>query len=128
MLIGPDGRWRDDLWLDDRIAVAAPEDPSESGDPPGLAAPLPINTCSRDSLILLPGVGPVLAGRIDDVRRQGVCFLTPADLQQVKGIGPTLASRLESLVVFLPAEESLADIQAGNSEPPPDAEPPIAPH
>jgi hypothetical protein len=73
---------------------------------PVLTTPLPINTCSRDSLTLLPRVGPVLAGRIAEARLAGLVFRTPADLERVKGIGPALSARLAPLVLF--AADSLA--------------------
>ena len=103
LLLGPEGRWRDELWLDDLLAAASAsaageEEPAK----PVLTDPLPINTCSADSLTLLPGVGPVLAGRIDGVRMAGVVFRKAEDLEQVKGIGPALSARLAPLVVFLP--------------------------
>ena len=63
---------------------------------------MPINTCSLDSLCLLPGVGPVLAGRIVQARAAGMVFRRAADLQAVKGIGPRLAARLDSLVLYAP--------------------------
>jgi len=100
LLIGPQGKWRDTLWLDHLIAepvAAAAEDRPRK---PELTAPLPINTCSIDSLTLLPGVGPVLAGRIAETREMGLVFLTPEDLEEVKGIGPALSARLAPLVVF----------------------------
>ena len=55
-----------------------------------------------DSLTLLPRVGPVLAGRIDEARMAGVVFRNAEDLKKVKGIGPALSARLAPLVVFLP--------------------------
>ncbi|MBK7188217.1 MAG: helix-hairpin-helix domain-containing protein [bacterium] len=66
----------------------------------GPAAPLAINTCSVDSLQMLPGVGPVMAGRIDAARRQGVVFRKPADLLGIKGIGPATVSRLAPFLDF----------------------------
>jgi len=63
LLIDPHGNWREHLWLDDLVAgpdaAVAKEEPPK----PVLTTPLPINTCSSDSLTLLPGVGPVLADR-----------------------------------------------------------------
>lgn len=99
-MIDVDGAWRDDLWLEQYLPAAPSEDDSGGPSPPVLTAPLPINTCSTDSLKLLPRVGPVLAGRIDQCRREGLVFGSTADLQRVKGIGPVLAARLETLVVF----------------------------
>lgn len=67
-----------------------------------LDAPLPINTCAAESLVLLPGVGPVLAERIARARAEGLRFGGPDDLRKVKGIGPKLAARLDSLVRYAP--------------------------
>ncbi|MBU8870069.1 MAG: helix-hairpin-helix domain-containing protein [Gemmatimonadales bacterium] len=100
LLIGPEDRWRDSLWLDDWVLAPEKQDTASKEARPVLTTPLPINFCSTDSLTLLPGVGPVLAGRIDEIRRRGVVFQSVADLQEVKGIGPALSARLESLVVF----------------------------
>jgi competence protein ComEA len=60
-----------------------------------------------DSLTLLPGVGPVLAGRIQEVRAEGHIFRNAEDLRTVKGIGPALSARLAPLVDF--AVEVAAD-------------------
>lgn len=100
LLIGPQGRWRDELWLDDFLPAVAAEESDREEKQPRLVSPLPINTCSRDSLTLLPGVGPVLAERIDEARRRQGGFASLDDLRTVKGIGPVLAARLESLLVF----------------------------
>jgi competence protein ComEA len=109
LLIGPDGRWRDDLWLAAAVA-AAPAPAQAAPERPVLTTPLPINTCGEDSLTLLPRVGPVLAARIAAARREGLVFRSGADLQRVKGIGPAMAARLETLVVFqAPAEADSQD-------------------
>ena len=142
LLVGPDGAWRHELWLDavleptaaggeisdseagpsgsaTAMAVTAPgagpAPEAATGTPPegdrttrspasrrkgGPAAPLAINTCSVDSLQMLPGVGPVMAGRIDAARRQGVVFRKPADLLGIKGIGPATVSRLAPFLDF----------------------------
>jgi competence protein ComEA len=144
LLVGPDGAWRDDLWLDELVEAPTTADPNEAptgtaapaggtpgmpesvgstlvpapiapiaptraesgptrarrGTRPALAAPLRINRCSADSLQLLPGVGPVLAARIDEARRGGIIFRAPADLLTIKGIGPAAMARLAPLVIF----------------------------
>nr|MEE4269150.1 helix-hairpin-helix domain-containing protein [Candidatus Krumholzibacteria bacterium] len=100
LLVGPDGSWRPHLWLDEVVASPALAGPEPAPEKPRLTLPLPINTCSLDSLTLLPGVGPVLALRIHEVRLEGVVFQTPADLKQVKGIGPALSAKLGSLIDF----------------------------
>jgi hypothetical protein len=100
MLVDPQGQWRQELWLDELVRPASAETATEPEAEPRLTLPLPINVCSRDSLTLLPGVGPVLADRIDKVRETGVVFRRPEDLKIVKGIGPALSARLGAVVDF----------------------------
>ena len=108
MLVGPDGQWRQHLWLDELVQSAETALAAEIPTKPRLTGPLPINTCSADSLTLLPGVGPVLADRIDAVRREGKVFRSAKDLELVKGIGRVLSARLGLLVVFSAADSSSA--------------------
>lgn len=98
LLVGSDGRWREHLWLD--AVVAAEEPAARATARPQLTTPLPINSCGADSLLLLPGVGPVLAARIDEARRGGLIFRNDSDLQTVKGIGPRLAAKLDTLLDY----------------------------
>jgi len=100
MLIGPSGKWREHLWLDALLEGPATAQASQKKAKPVLTSPLPINSCSVDSLTLLPGVGPVLAGRIADARREGLIFGNAEDLRRVKGIGPALSARLDTLVQY----------------------------
>ncbi len=100
LLLGPEGQWRKQLWLDELVLSADPARAEEIPPKPQLTTPLPINSCSQDSLTLLPGVGPVLADRIEEVRRSGTVFRTPGDLEIVKGIGPKLSLRLGPLIDF----------------------------
>ncbi len=100
MLITPDGAWREHLWLDELVLAPGGAEAAEKARKPELTSPLPINTCSVDSLTLLPGVGPVLAGRIQDIRAEGHIFRNAEDLRMVKGIGPALSARLAPLVDF----------------------------
>lgn len=102
LLVGPEGKWRDELWLDDLLADPAQAAVADTPEKVILTDPLPINTCSVDSLTLLPRVGPVLAGRIDEARMAGIVFRNAEDLKLVKGIGPALSARLAPLVIFLP--------------------------
>ena len=100
LLITPDGNWREHLWLDEIVLSPADAAAAEKAPKPVLTSPLPINYCSVDSLTLLPGVGPVLAGRIEEVRADGHIFHNAEDLRLVKGIGPALSARLAPLVDF----------------------------
>ena len=107
MLITPEGQWREHLWLDEIVLASGAAEVAQKAPKPELTTPLPVNTCSVDSLTLLPGVGPVLAGRIQDVRAEGHIFRNAEDLRIVKGIGPALSARLAPLIHF--AVEDSAD-------------------
>ncbi len=100
LLLGADGQWRENLWLESSV-YAGPEDgKNKKTKKIVLTTPLPINTCSVDSLTLLPGVGKVLAGRIAEARLSGLVFSCADDLKTVKGIGPVMCRKLEALVIF----------------------------
>lgn len=111
MLVTVDGQWREHMWLDEIVLPAAASESSKKPSKPVLTSPLPINTCSVDSLTLLPGVGPVLAARIQEMRTQGFIFAQKEDLKEVKGIGPALSDRLAPLVIYTvkSAPDSLAE-------------------
>ena len=110
MLLGPDGRWRDDLWLEQTLP-APPQDETPAAEArPRLTAPLDINHCSVDSLVLLPRIGPVLAARIDAGRSEGLIFRNAGDLQRIRGIGPVLAARLDTLLVYAEADDDSAAV------------------
>lgn len=71
-------------------SAAAPPTPAVSTPAPAIAAaprPVNINTAPAEELEIIPGVGPVLAGRIVERRARGR-FRRPEDLLGVKGIGP----------------------------------------
>jgi competence protein ComEA len=57
-----------------------------------------INTATIAELDALPGVGPVLAQRILDWRRQNGRFTAVEELSYVKGIGDAVLARLRPLV------------------------------
>lgn len=59
-----------------------------------------VNTASATQLETLPGIGPVLAGRIITERASGGPFRTVEDLQRVSGIGEARAEALRPLVTF----------------------------
>ncbi|MFI4894109.1 MAG: ComEA family DNA-binding protein, partial [Phycisphaerales bacterium JB058] len=86
--------------------VAAPEsDPapkpaeSEPRDV-GIQKLVNVNTASSAELQLLPGIGPVMAGRIIEDRTIYGLYRSPADLDRVKGIGPKTLEKLTPLIRF----------------------------
>jgi competence protein ComEA len=66
-----------------------------------------LNQASRAELLLLPGVGPKLAARIEEYRQRQP-FRTLADLRRVPGIGPATFERLRPWV-RCGSEEPTAD-------------------
>ena len=73
----------------------APADPTVSGAVVG--GRVDLNTATAAELDALPGVGPVLAQRIVDHRKQGP-FTSVDQLDDVPGIGPARAAELAELV------------------------------
>jgi competence ComEA-like helix-hairpin-helix protein len=59
------------------------------------SAPIDLNHASAVELDALPGIGPVLAGRIVEHRDRHGPFRAPDELLAVRGIGPNLLARLE---------------------------------
>jgi competence protein ComEA len=65
-----------------------------------LHQPLPINRADRDSLEMLPGIGPRLAQAIvNSIERDGP-VADPVALQRINGIGPKMADRLAPMIRF----------------------------
>lgn len=97
-----------------RRPVPAPEPARELATPAGPAAPAPagagpvaaaapgapldLNGAGEAELDRLPGIGPVLAGRIVAHRAAHGPFRSVEDLLAVPGIGPRLYARLAPLV------------------------------
>jgi len=86
-----------------------------SGVTPGeVAAPVDLNQAGLAELDALPGIGPVLAGRILQHRNAHGPFREPEDLLAVPGIGPRLFERLRPRIrVGSPAASA-----AGSGAPP----------
>ncbi|RFU20039.1 ComEA family DNA-binding protein [Geodermatophilus marinus] len=88
-----------------QIAVGVPgagagTDPAAAGAGAGAggASPVDLNAATAADLDALPGIGPVLAGRIVDHRAQHGRFTSVEQLDDVPGIGPTTYAELAPLV------------------------------
>lgn len=82
--------------------VTLPAAPPSGAGPTGSGPHVDINRASAEELDALPGIGPVLAERIVEWRRENGRFRDPDDLEAVSGIGPALRARLEPLVRIRP--------------------------
>jgi competence protein ComEA len=71
---------------------------AQSAGSAGSAGPLDLNTATAEQLDGLPGVGPVLAGRIVDWRTTHGRFTSVDELQQVQGLGGKKFETLRPLV------------------------------
>jgi competence protein ComEA len=81
-------------------------------------AQLDLNTASATELRQLPGIGPILAGRIVAQRERAGAFRSVSDLRQIAGIGP---ANLEALGPYLYVSRTTSTGVASNpdSDPPP---------
>lgn len=87
----------------EQVLVGVPVPP---GVPPGTGtgtgadqvAPLDLNLATAEQLEQLPGVGPVLAGRIVEYRTEHGGFRSVEQLHEVSGIGPKRFADLEDRV------------------------------
>ena len=62
--------------------------------------PIDVNHASAVQLEALPGVGPVIAGRIVEYRNTNGFFVNKKDLLLINGIGPVKYSKIETLIVI----------------------------
>jgi competence protein ComEA len=76
---------------------AAPAD-GQAGTSSAPGTPVDLNTATVADLDALPGVGPVIAGRIVAWRQQNGNFKTVDDLGEVSGIGDATLEKLRPLV------------------------------
>ena len=59
-----------------------------------------MNTATAEETAALPGIGPVLAGRIIEDRKIHGRFLTLEDLRRVKGVTSKTLEKIQGLVRF----------------------------
>ena len=69
---------------------------------------LDLNLADSTELLLLPGVGPALAGRILAARGKRGSFHSPRELLEVRGIGEKTLAKLLPKVAVRTAQDSLA--------------------
>lgn len=62
--------------------------------------PFSINKAGPELLATVPGIGPVLAGRITNHRRRNGVIATAEDLRKVKGIGKKKAELIMEYTTF----------------------------
>ena len=80
-------------------AVAAGAGVAAAGAAGGAAGgPINLNTATEEQLETLDGVGPAIAGKIIDYRKQHGGFRSVEDLTQVSGIGPKRLAALKGKV------------------------------
>lgn len=69
---------------------------------PAYVVKIDLNHANSESLLQLPGIGPVLAQRIIAYRDEHGPFQNIDQLKLVKGIGPVLIRKLRSLLEIKP--------------------------
>jgi len=89
------------------------------------AAPINLNTASSEELQQVPGIGPVTAEKILQMRKSYGAFKSVDDLSAIRGIGP---KRLEKMRKYLTVgKASSATRPAGTPKPATQPKPSTAP-
>ena len=117
LILGPGGSWRDPGWLEEHLPPLPVDELPPARVKPVLSGPLDPNICAPDSLEMLPGIGPALAGRIAAARARGVHFACARDLQEIRGIGPRLSERLAPYLTFGAADSANSGVTYSASQP-----------
>ena len=82
------------------VTQAAEAAPSAARTAPPAGAAVNVNTAGVQELMSLPGVGPALAGRIVEQRKQSGPFRRAEDLLAVRGVGPKLLAKIKDRLAF----------------------------
>ena len=82
------------------IAAAAEATPPAARNAPATGPAVNVNTAGLQELMTLPGVGPALAGRIVEHRKQSGPFRRAEDLLAVRGVGPKLLAKIKDRLTF----------------------------
>jgi competence protein ComEA len=82
----------------EQIVVGSGVAASGTGTAPATAGPTDLNTADATALELLPGIGPVLAGRIIAWRTANGPFRSIDELGEVSGIGDAILALLRPVV------------------------------
>jgi competence ComEA-like helix-hairpin-helix protein len=83
------------------------------------ARPININTANSDKLQQVPGIGPVTAEKILQMRKSYGAFKSVDDLLAIEGLGK---KRLEKMRKYLTVSKAPAGKQPSKSPPPPATE------
>jgi comEA protein len=90
------------------IGVIQDSGPGQQQNPSADPEPVDINQATQRQLEVLPGIGPVLAGRIVEYRQRHGGFRDVAELRSVSGIGPKRYASLKDLAVVGSRDTSVA--------------------
>jgi competence ComEA-like helix-hairpin-helix protein len=88
-------------------ALAAKKKPPE--------APVNLNTATSEELQLVPGIGPVTADKILQMRKSYGAFKSVDDLRAVRGIGP---KRLEKMRKYLTVGKAVSQSKPASTNKP----------
>ena len=65
-----------------------------------LEVPISLNRASQDELVAIPGIGPVLAGKIIDYRNHHGPFTSVAEVQRIPGVGKVRYTTIRPFVTI----------------------------